>query len=33
VYRDTMTLRDANGCTCEIEQPRVEYLLAPAKAD
>jgi hypothetical protein len=33
VYRETITLRDADGRTCEIEQPRVEYLLAPAKAD
>ena len=33
VYRETVTLRDAQGRTCEVEQPRVEYILAPAKAD
>ena len=27
------TLKDANGATYQVEQPRVEYILVPAKTD
>jgi hypothetical protein len=33
VYNDQMTLRDASGRTIEVEQPRVEYMLVPARTD
>ena len=33
VYTDRVTLKDANGATYQVEQPRVEYILVPAKAD
>ncbi len=33
VYMDHVTLKDANGRTMEVEQPRVEYMLVPAKTD
>jgi hypothetical protein len=33
VYMDRVTLKDANGSTIEVEQPRVEYILVPAKTD
>jgi hypothetical protein len=33
VYMDRITLKDANGRTFEVEQPRVEYMLVPAKTD
>jgi hypothetical protein len=33
VYMDIITLKDANGRTAQVEQPRVEYLLVPAKTD
>jgi hypothetical protein len=33
VYRDRVTLKDAAGRTYQVEQPRVEYLLVPAKTD
>jgi hypothetical protein len=33
VYMDRVTLKDANGSTVEVEQPRVEYILVPAKTD
>lgn len=33
VYKDKITLKDANGRTVEVEQPRVEYMLVPAKTD
>lgn len=33
VYKDHVTLKDANGRTVEVEQPRVEYMLVPAKTD
>jgi hypothetical protein len=28
-----VTLKDANGRTVQVEQPRVEYMLVPAKTD
>lgn len=33
VYKDRVTLKDATGRTVEVEQPRVEYILVPAKTD
>ena len=33
VYMDHVTLKDANGRMMEVEQPRVEYMLVPAKTD
>lgn len=33
VYQDQITLKDANGRTVQVEQPRVEYMLVPAKTD
>jgi hypothetical protein len=33
VYRDQITLRDANGQTIQVEQPRVEFILVPGKID
>lgn len=33
VYRDLVTLKDGSGRTVQVEQPRVEYMLVPAKAD
>jgi hypothetical protein len=33
VYKDQMILKDANGRTVQVEQPRVEYMLVPAKTD
>jgi hypothetical protein len=33
VYRDHVTLKDAAGRTWQVEQPRVEYLIVPAKTD
>lgn len=33
VYKDKITLKDANGRTFQVEQPRVEYMLVPAKTD
>lgn len=33
VYKDRITLKDANGRTFQVEQPRVEYMLVPAKTD
>lgn len=33
VYKDHITYKDANGRTVEVEQPRVEYLLVPARTD
>ncbi len=33
VYKDLITLKDANGRTFQVEQPRVEYMLVPAKTD
>ncbi len=33
VCKDQVTLKDANGRTYQIEQPRVEYMLVPAKTD
>jgi hypothetical protein len=32
-YQDCATLRDDRGRTYEVEQPRVEYVLVPAKTD
>jgi hypothetical protein len=32
-YQDCATLRDDKGRTYQVEQPRVEYLLVPAKTD
>jgi hypothetical protein len=33
VYVDRATLKDAQGRTYQVEQPRVEYLLVPAQTD
>jgi hypothetical protein len=33
VYKDHVTLKDADGKTYQVEQPRVEYILVPAKTD
>jgi hypothetical protein len=33
VYKDMITLKDANGRTIQVEKPRVEYMLVPAKTD
>jgi len=33
VYMEQITLKDADGRTLEVEQPRVEYLLVPDKTD
>lgn len=33
VYRESVTLKDASGRTYQVEQPRVEYILVPAKTD
>jgi hypothetical protein len=33
IYKDQVTLKDANGRTVQVIQPRVEYMLVPAKAD
>lgn len=33
VYKDRIILKDANGRTFEVEQPRVEYMMVPAKTD
>lgn len=33
VYKDQITLTDANGRTVLVEQPRVEYILVPARTD
>jgi hypothetical protein len=33
VYKDLLTLKDTNGRTFQVEQPRVEYMLVPAKTD
>lgn len=33
VYKDQITLKDHQGRTVEVEQPRVEYMLVPTKAD
>jgi len=33
VYQDRVTLKDASGKTYQVEQPRVEYILVPAKTD
>jgi hypothetical protein len=33
VYQDRVTLKDSSGHTYQVEQPRVEYILVPAKTD
>lgn len=33
VYQDRVTLKDAAGATYQVEQPRVEYILVPARTD
>ena len=33
VYRESVTLKDAEGRTYQVEQPRVEYILVPAKTN
>jgi hypothetical protein len=33
VYQDRVTLKDAQGRTYQVEQPRVEYILVPAKTN
>jgi hypothetical protein len=32
-YQDRITLKDRNGRTFQIEKPRVQYMLVPAKTD
>ena len=33
VYQEEVTLKDGNGRTYQVQQPRVEYILVPAKND
>ncbi len=33
VYQDRVTLKDASGHTYQVERPRVEYIIIPAKTD
>jgi hypothetical protein len=33
VYKDLVTFKDGSGRTMQVEQPRVEYMLVPARAD
>lgn len=33
VYKELVTLKDANGRTFQVEQPKVKYVLVPARAD
>lgn len=33
IYKEQVTLKDANGRVYQIEQPRVEYILVPTKND
>lgn len=33
VYQDRITLKDKDGRTYQVEQPKVKYMLVPAKAD
>ncbi len=33
VYQDRITLKDAQGRTYQVEQPKVKYMLVPAKTD
>jgi hypothetical protein len=33
VYNEQVTYKDAEGRTYQVEQPRVEYLIVPAKTD
>lgn len=33
VYQDRVTLKDASGHTYQVERPRVEYIIVPAKTD
>lgn len=33
VYKELVTLKDENGRTFQVEQPKVKYVLVPAKAD
>lgn len=33
IYKDQVTLKDASGRIVQVIQPRVEYMLVPAKAD
>ena len=33
VYKDRMTLKNTSGLTYQVEQPRIEYILVPAKTD
>jgi hypothetical protein len=33
IYMDRVTLKDAAGHTYQVDQPRVEYILVPAKTD
>lgn len=33
VYKDTVTLKDPNGRIYQVEEPRVEYILVPARID
>ncbi|MCX6866861.1 MAG: hypothetical protein NTV46_11725, partial [Verrucomicrobia bacterium] len=33
IYMDRVTLKDTTGQTYQVDQPRVEYILVPAKTD
>jgi hypothetical protein len=33
IYKEQVTLKDANGRVYQMEQPRVEYILVPTKND
>jgi hypothetical protein len=33
VYKDSVTMRDAEGRIYQMEEPRVEYILVPARID
>jgi hypothetical protein len=33
VYQDRVTLKDASGHTYQVDKPRVEYIIVPAKTD
>jgi hypothetical protein len=33
IYKDHMTLKDANGRIVEVEEPREQYMLVPARTD
>lgn len=33
VYKDKITVKDSNGRTYQVERPRVQYMIVPAKTD